>query len=133
MRAKDGRTATPFQTFLVSRAATKVSTSSRRFRFLCNRRIRSSPKAMAMDSLYIHVRVLRSFGLEGFSRRGKNRLESWIQFYQLKLCREVYAVCASNGQAARQEPVIKTKTGLISQGVTKKPGEFSNWYISRIS
>src|SRR5260221_14756671 len=38
-----------------------------------------------------------------------------------------------NGQAALQEPVIKTKTGLISQGVTKKPGEFSNWYISRIS
>jgi len=40
---------------------------------------------------------------------------------------------AFGGQTTRRQPVIKTKTGLISQGVTKKPGEFSNWYISRIS
>jgi hypothetical protein len=28
---------------------------------------------------------------------------------------------------------IKTKTGLSGQGVTEKPGEFSNWYNSRIT
>ena len=27
--------------------------------------------------------------------------------------------------------VVETKTGLVSQGMTEKPGEFSNWYNSR--
>jgi hypothetical protein len=26
---------------------------------------------------------------------------------------------------------VETKTGLVSQGMTEKPGEFSNWYNSR--
>jgi len=34
---------------------------------------------------------------------------------------------------AASQLVGKIKTGLISQGVTEKPGEFSNWYNSRIT
>ncbi len=43
----------------------------------------------------------------------------------------------SHAESCRQpkttKAVVKNKTGLISQGMTEKPGEFSNWYNSRIT
>jgi hypothetical protein len=35
-------------------------------------------------------------------------------------------------QTRAGEGLTAKKTGLISQGMTEKPGEFSNWYNSRI-
>src|SRR5271165_6170659 len=35
-------------------------------------------------------------------------------------------------RVASAEPQETKKTGLISQGMTEKPGEFSNWYNSGI-